>query len=187
MRPFPSIRANRVRFACLLVPLCALFGLLVLVLLIGYLLPVSYQGSHSALLPHPPEVVWRAVDDFARYPVAGASALSVERLASEPDAPAWREDLGQVSLHVRTTRRVEPTHLEREVRGRNTPLEARFRLESLAVPEGTKLTATLEVDVRGANLGVPFARLVFTFGGARKWAQDYVEFLEQGLSLPSER
>lgn len=187
MRPLPPPRAGRVRFACVLVPLCGLFGLLVLVLLIGYLLPVSYQGSHSAVLLQSPDVVWRALDDFERYPVAASGALAVERLSSDPDAPAWREDLGQVSLHVRTTRRVEPTHLVREIRGRNTPLEARLRLESLAAPEGTKLTATLEVDVRGASLGVPFARLVFTFGGARKWAQDYVEFVQRGLALPARR
>lgn len=181
MRPSPSTRAGRVRFACLLVPLCGLFGLIVLVLLVGYLLPVSYRGSYATVLRHPPEVVWRAVNDYARFPVSGSSALSVEGLSSDPDSPVWREDLGQVSLHVRTTRRVEPTHLEREVLGRNTPLEARMRLESAAVPDGTRLTATLEVDVRGGSLGVPFARLVFVFGGSTRWARDYVEFVERGL------
>lgn len=181
MRPNSPSRTGRVRFACLLVPLCGLFGLILLAIGIGFLLPKEYQGSHSAVLPHPPELVWSAINDFRRYPISGSSARAVEELAGEPDAPSWREDLGQVSLHVRTLRRVEPTHLERGVRGMNTPLEARFRLELIPVTEGTKLTVTQQIEVRGATLGVPFARLIYFFGGAEQWARDYVGFLERGL------
>lgn len=181
MVPNALQRAGRLRFACLLVPLCALFLLILLVIGIGFLLPAEYEGAHDLTLERPPEEVWEAVSDFRRYPIAGRNTRSVEELSGEPGLPVWREDLGQVSLRIRTLRATAPRHLEREIRGIGSPLEARFTLELIPVAGGTKVSARQRVQVEGYDLAVPFARLVHYFGGAERWTRDYLEFLEQGL------
>lgn len=175
-------RAGRVRFACLLVPLCGLFGLILLAIAVGFLLPAEYTGSHAVTVSRTPAEVWAAVIDFRRYPIAGGNTRAVAALPGAEGLPQWREDLGRdVSLAVRTTRRSEPAHLELAISGMNTPLEAQFTLELIPVDGGTKISAMQRVEVRGSSMTVPFARLVHFFGGAEQWARDYLSFLERGL------
>ncbi len=160
--------------------MCGMLLLILLAVGIGFLLPEQFEGSHTITVPQPREAVWQAVRDYTRYPVAGANTRAVEQLGPA-ERPEWREDLDQASFIVRTVDVREPAHLVREIRGVNMPLDARFTVELLTVGEGTKVTATQRVTVSGVAWEVPFSRLIHFFGGAERWALDYLEFLERGL------
>ena len=178
-------RAGRVRLACLWVPLTGLLLFILLAAGVGFLLPSEFEGAHAITLPQEPREVWAAVADFQRFPVAGRHTEAVERLPNETGLPVWREDLGEISLEVRTLSSDAPDRVVRRLRGLGTPLDAEFSVELVQVPGGTKVTATQHVTVEGSSWAVPFSRWTHLLSGAERWAMDYLGFLREGLERGS--
>ena len=72
--------------------LAVVVGLGLLVVAIGYMLPVQHVAVVTARVPAPPEQVWDALTDVAAYPKWRGDVTSVEVLPpAAPGQVAWRE------------------------------------------------------------------------------------------------
>ena len=66
-------------------------GLALLVVVIGYLLPVKHVATVAVRVPAAPAQVWEALTDVAAYPTWRGDVTSVEMLPADSGRVAWRE------------------------------------------------------------------------------------------------
>jgi uncharacterized protein YndB with AHSA1/START domain len=71
--------------------LAVVVGLGLLVVVIGYLLPVRHVVTVSARIPGAPEAVWATITDQRGYPAWRGDVTSVEMLPANAGRVAWRE------------------------------------------------------------------------------------------------
>jgi uncharacterized protein YndB with AHSA1/START domain len=71
--------------------LAVVVGLGLIVVVIGYMLPVQHVATVTAHVPAAPEQVWDALVDVAAYPKWRGDVTSVAMLPSDSGHVAWRE------------------------------------------------------------------------------------------------
>ncbi|MFL5620987.1 MAG: SRPBCC family protein [Gemmatimonadaceae bacterium] len=71
--------------------LAVVVGLGLVVVVVGYLLPVKHVATVAAHVPATPEQVWDALTDVAAYPTWRGDVTSVEVLPADSGHVAWRE------------------------------------------------------------------------------------------------
>jgi uncharacterized protein YndB with AHSA1/START domain len=71
--------------------LAVVVGLALIVVVIGYLLPVKHVATVSATIPATPEAVWGALTDQSAYPKWRGDVTAVEMLPLDSGRVAWRE------------------------------------------------------------------------------------------------
>ncbi len=96
-----------------------LFGvavaLLVLPIVIGFLMPVRYEGMTTVEYDCSVQQVWDALQDAEAHPMTGKVMKSVETLPPDEGGPAWKEDMGHGEVVTVRTTVFEPP---RQCRGR---------------------------------------------------------------------
>ena len=71
--------------------LAVVMGLGLLVVVVGYLLPVKHVATVTAHVPATPEEMWQTLTDVAAYPKWRGDVTSVEMLSADSGHVAWRE------------------------------------------------------------------------------------------------
>jgi uncharacterized protein YndB with AHSA1/START domain len=71
--------------------LAVVVGLGLVVVVIGYLLPVKHVAAVSATIPATPDAVWAALTDPTSYPKWRGDVTAVEMLLADSGHVAWRE------------------------------------------------------------------------------------------------
>jgi uncharacterized protein YndB with AHSA1/START domain len=71
--------------------LAVVVGLGLLVVVVGYLLPVKHEASVTARVPATPQQVWQTLTDVTAYPTWRGDVTSVEMLPADSGRVAWRE------------------------------------------------------------------------------------------------
>jgi uncharacterized protein YndB with AHSA1/START domain len=71
--------------------LAVVVGLGLVVVIVGYLLPVRHVATVSATIPAAPDAVWAVLTDPASYPKWRGDVMSVEMLPADSGHVAWRE------------------------------------------------------------------------------------------------
>jgi uncharacterized protein YndB with AHSA1/START domain len=71
--------------------LAVVVGLGLVVVIVGYLLPVRHEATVSATIPAAPDAVWAVLTDPASYPKWRGDVTSVEILPANSGQVAWRE------------------------------------------------------------------------------------------------
>ncbi len=66
-------------------------GIVGLVVVIGYMLPMSHLASRSIKLSTPKDRVWNAIGDFKESPRWRNDLKSVEQVEHRPGVFAWKE------------------------------------------------------------------------------------------------
>jgi uncharacterized protein YndB with AHSA1/START domain len=96
-------------------------GIGLLVVLVGYLLPVRHEATVSATIPAAPDAVWAALTDPASYPTWRGDVTSVELLPTDSGHVAWREQgkNGGIAFVVEEAER--PTRLVTRITDRSLP------------------------------------------------------------------
>ena len=74
-----------------LILLAVVVGLGLVVVLVGFMLPVKHEATVSAGIPAAPEAVWAVLTDPASYPKWRGDVTSVEMLPADSGREAWRE------------------------------------------------------------------------------------------------
>jgi uncharacterized protein YndB with AHSA1/START domain len=119
--------------------------LLVVVLGVGYWLPVAHVETRSAAFAHPPDRVFAAIADIENYPRWRSDVDAVEVLAWEPRV-RWRE-YGDDPI---TFERVEirpPSRLVTRIADPDLPFGGTWTFELAEEGKGTRLTITEHGEV----------------------------------------
>jgi len=74
-----------------MVLLAVMVGLGLIVVVLGYLLPVRHEVVVSARVPATPEQVWGALTDVSAYPTWRGDVQSVDIVPTDSGHVAWRE------------------------------------------------------------------------------------------------
>ncbi len=111
-------------------------ALLALPVLIGFIMPVRYEGRAVVEYDRSVQQVWDTLQDVEAHPMTGKMMKSVETLPSEEGRPVWTEDMGRGEIITVTTTAYEPTR--RMVRRRlgHAPTSARGAEASALAREG---------------------------------------------------
>ena len=125
-----------------------LVGVVVLVVVIGYMLPVSHVASRSAELPAPPDSVWRAITDVSAMPTWRPDVSSVEVLAPVNGRSRWREVGTNGTITFETLESTPPTRFVARIADDALPFGGSWTYVVTATPNGTRLEITENGDVR---------------------------------------
>jgi len=121
------------RVVVLMLAVVVALGLLVVI--IGYLLPVRHEATVSATIPAAPDVVWTVLTDPASYPKWRGDVTSVDVLPTDSGHVAWRESgrNGAISFVVEQAER--PTRLVTRITDKSLPFGGSW--EYLVTGDGT--------------------------------------------------
>ncbi|MBW8760978.1 MAG: SRPBCC family protein [Microbacterium sp.] len=101
--------------------LAVVVGLGLIVVVIGYLLPVRHVATVRAHVPATPEQVWSALTDVVAYPTWRGDVTAVEMLPTDSGHVAWREQgrNGAISFAIELAE--APTRLVTRITDKSLP------------------------------------------------------------------
>ena len=116
--------------------LAVVVGVGLLVVLVGYLLPVKHVASVSANVPAAPEQVWEALTDVAAYPKWRGDVTSVEMLPADSGHVAWREQGKNGAIPYVIEQAEAPRRLVTRITDKSLPFGGTW--EYTVTPDGTR-------------------------------------------------
>ena len=125
----------------ILAVIAVLVGLVVIMAVIGWLLPVGHQASRQATFQATPEAVYAAITRVQEYPGWRSRLKSVE-LVSRPDKVSWRE-IGSDGTILFVMDEAEPfRRVVTRIADDKLPFGGTWTFELTPAPEGTILRIT---------------------------------------------
>ena len=115
--------------------LAVVVGLGLIVVVVGYLLPVKHVASVSAQIPAAPEQVWSALTDVAAYPKWRGDVTSVEMLPADSGHVAWRERGKNDAISYAIEQAEPPRRLVTRITDKSLPFGGSW--EYIVSPEGS--------------------------------------------------
>ena len=156
-----------------LIILAALVALIVLPVVIGYLMPVRYEGTTTVEYDRTVQQVWDALQDVDAHPMTGKMTKSVETLPSDEGRPAWKEDMGRGEvINVRTTAFEPPDHMIREMSSGAVNMTSRWDYALEPAGEGCRVTLSGVTDIERGTWHTPIFRVMMVLGGGVKKGLD---------------
>jgi uncharacterized protein YndB with AHSA1/START domain len=101
--------------------LAVVVGLGLIVVVVGYLLPVKHVATVTALVPATPEQVWETLTDVAAYPKWRGDVTSVEMLPADSGRVAWREQGRSDAISYAIEQADAPRRLVTRITDRSLP------------------------------------------------------------------
>ena len=136
----------------------ALGGVVLLVCLIGWMLPVSHVASASATLSRPPEAVYAMVSEVASYPRWWSEMSRVEMLPPVEGRQRFRQHMGSDAVVIEVLEAAAPSRFVTRIADPDQPFGGTWTLE--IAPSGAG--STLRVTERGEVYN-PLFRFVSRF------------------------
>jgi len=123
-------------------------GIIGLIVVIGYLLPVSHMASRSIELKAPIGQVWSTVSDFKRSPDWRGDLKSVEQIEHQPGVFAWKEIAKNDDVLIYLTLEATPEKkLVRKIINDGLPFGGAWIFEMDSDNGATRLTITENGEV----------------------------------------
>ena len=123
----------------------ALVALVLLVIAIGYALPVAHVATREARLAAPPERVFGVLRDVEKYPAWRSDVKGVDLLATVP-ALRWRErGDNDITLEMETVE--APRRIVTRIADRSLPFGGSWTYELSPQDGGTRLVITENGEV----------------------------------------
>jgi len=114
--------------------LAVVVGLGLVVVVVGYLLPVKHVSTVSATIPAAPEQVWDALTDVAAYPKWRGDVTSVEMLPADSGHVAWRERGKNAAISYAIEQAEPPRRLLTRITDKSLPFGGAW--EYVITPDG---------------------------------------------------
>jgi len=150
-----------------------IFALLVLPVVIGFLMPVRYEGRTEVEYDRSVQQVWDALQDATAHPMTGKMMKSVEMLSADEGRPAWREDMGHGEVITVTTTGYEPPHrMMREMSSSTVNMTSRWEYELVPTGQGCCVSLSGVTDIEKGTWHTPLFRLMMVVGGGVKKGLD---------------
>jgi uncharacterized protein YndB with AHSA1/START domain len=115
--------------------LAVVVGLVVVIVTVGYLLPVKHVATVSATIPATPEAVWGTLMDRGAYPTWRGDVTSVEMLPLDAGRAAWREVAKNDAISYVVEDAEAPRRLVTRITDKSLPFGGTW--EYLVTSEGT--------------------------------------------------
>jgi uncharacterized protein YndB with AHSA1/START domain len=109
-------------------------GLGLVVVAVGYLLPVKHVATVVAQVPATPEQVWDALTDVAAYPKWRGDVTSVEMLPADSGHVAWREIGKNNAIAFAVESADRPRRLVTRITDKSLPFGGAW--EYIVIPDG---------------------------------------------------
>jgi uncharacterized protein YndB with AHSA1/START domain len=133
------------KWALVVVGILAL--VIVIVVGIGYTLPVAHTARRSVTLRAAPSDVWATLTDVAAYPSWRSDVKSVEILAPVGGRNSWREKGSDRPITFAMTRVDPPTRMVTRIVDRDLPFGGEWDYELTPDGSGTRLAITERGEV----------------------------------------
>jgi hypothetical protein len=131
----------------LLVVLGILAALVLIVVLVGWSLPVAHHASRQANYPVPPESVYAAITNVEAFPRWRSKVKSVERVASGTGVRGFRESGDDGDILYTIEEAMPNRRLVTRIADRSLPFGGRWTYELTPSASGTSLRITEDGEV----------------------------------------
>ena len=156
-----------------LVPIALIVVIAAIAFGVGYSLPENHVARRTALIPAPPDSVWRTITDIANYPSWRSDVKKVEMLRSPNGRIAWREGSGGDAIPMEMMESEPPTRLVVRIASDSLPFGGTWTYSLVPRGSGTEVTITEAGVVRH-----PLFRFVSRYVmGHTKTIDDYLHAL----------
>src|SRR5687768_15199391 len=164
----------------LLIVLGSLAALVVIVVAVGYSLPVKHVATRSAQLAAPPERVWATITEVSSAPQWRADVKSVEVIRQGAAGPVWREVSGDGTITFETVESVPQQRLVTRITDKSLPFGGSWTYELQPAASGTQLTIREDGEVYN-----PLFRFVSRYVmGHHSTIDKYLASLQTRLAAP---
>ena len=127
--------------------LAVVVGLGLIVVVVGYLLPVRHVATVVAHVPATPEQVWGALTDVAAYPTWRGDVTSVEMLPSDSGHVAWREHGKNDAISFAIEEAERPRQLVTRITDKSLPFGGGWEYTITADGTGSRVQITERGEV----------------------------------------
>lgn len=117
-------------------------GIGLVVVAVGFLLPVRHEATVSATIPAPPEAVWAVLTDPASYPTWRGDVTSVELLPTDSGHVAWREQGGHRAIAFVVEQAERPTRLVTRITDKSLPFGGSWEYRVAGDGAGSRVQIT---------------------------------------------
>lgn len=150
----------------------ALIVVLAVLVLIGFLMPVRYEGRTLVEYDRSVQEVWDALQDVESHPMTGKAMRSVEHMPGD-GRPAWKEDMGHGEVITVTTSTFEPPHrMRRAMAAGAIRMSSRWDYTLEAAGQGCRVTLSGVTDIERGTWHTPIFRVMMVVGGGVKKGLD---------------
>ena len=150
-----------------------LVAIVALPVIIGYLLPARHEGRTVVAFDRSVQEVWDALQDVRAHPMTGKMMKSVERVESEDERPAWKEDMGHGEVITVTTAAYDPPHrMVREMASGAVNMTSRWDYTLEEDGDDCRVTLTGVTDIQRGTWHTPIFRFMMVVGGGVKKGLD---------------
>ena len=127
--------------------LAVLAAIILIVVAVGWMLPVSHTASRELKIAAPPDAVWRVITDIDAFPSWRPGVTKIERQPDRNGLPVWAETgiHGRITLAVE--RREPPRLLVTRIADSGLPFGGTWTYELAPDGGGTHLTITEHGEV----------------------------------------
>jgi hypothetical protein len=126
----------------LLWSLLALAGVVILVIVIGWLLPRDHVATRIGRYHQSPETIWAAITDVDAMPSWREGLKSVKKLPDRNGLPAHIEHTSNGAIPMETVEMIPPRKLVAQIAGKNLPFGGTWTFEITPVADGATLRIT---------------------------------------------
>jgi len=163
----------------LLFALLVVVSTVIIVLVVGWMLPVSHVASRSASLNATPETVWRTITDVDAFPTWRSGVRKVERLPDRNGHQVWVEDgtTGRITLAVE--RSEAPHTLVTRIADTDLPFGGTWTYRITPTANGCTLTITENGEIYNPVFRA-MARFVFGYESTMATYLDGLKKVEAG-------
>ena len=157
----------------------AIVGLVAVVLVIGWALPMKHQASRQATLPAPPDIVWKTITGVDAFSSWRRDVTKIERLPDREGRPVWVEEGSSGRMTLAVERSDPPRLLVLRIADLDLPFGGTWTYEISPASGGSQLTITEDGEIYNPLFRF-MARFVFGYEGT---IQGYLDAIEARLKL----
>ena len=148
-------------------------ALISLPVIIGFLMPVRYEGRTVVEYDRSVQDAWDALQNVEAHPMTGAMMKSVETLPLDEGRPSWKEDMGRGEVITVTTTVYEPPHhMIREMSSAAVNMTSRWEYALEPAGQGSRVTLSGVTDIERGTWHTPIFRVLMVLGGGVKKGLD---------------
>jgi len=153
--------------------LMIIVAVIALPVVIGFFMPVRYEGRTVVEYDLSVQQIWDALQDVEAHPMTGAMMKSVQTLPVDEGRPAWKEDMGRGEVITVTTSAYEPPHhMIREMSSASVNMTSRWEYALEPAGQGCRVTLSGVTDIEKGTWHTPIFRVMMVVGGGVKKGLD---------------